>query len=496
MEIDLERENPKPILSEPKMDFVSLGELKTYERKSLFIFPPVFSRSVSSGLIDQQRKSFLDQLMYRMFVKDFRRINFFDVAAKDSVESFIENSHAYIRKNVKQITARRLQPDGKFKEAMVTGEDLIKTTSNSFVLVPFIDSIERKVIRGEESTSYDYDMYVHFDIYNTKNKTKIATLKINNKKNLFGMLAKNDGDIMINLEYFASLSEESRKDEKSFRKTAGKLFTVLKKKMKELEEFRIMATLSQISRSKFGFDMGRDHSIKIDHRYKTYVNKSDGSRKMTGFGKIRKVEETYSEAQTLIGKPQEGDQLVEDPKLGINFIGGFATAPLAINQGTSEHTVSGSHPCIFLGLEYEMGPLTGISELYSAVNLRLASPGVEGISYYDSATQILLNLGLIKKLYFKRFALNLGGYIGIHSASLNHGDDDLSGSSFGVTLNSSLEIMFTPAISLYGGLNLDFYPNPGKLHDGSDDEEGFDLPPGWKWNAKGLSLNLGAKVTF
>jgi hypothetical protein len=471
----------------------SLGELKTYEKKALFIFPILHSKKVNTNLLQEHRKQYLIRLLHYMFVTDFKRINFYDVRSAESIDSFMQNAQSYLRRNVKQITTQRMQEDGKFKEAMVSGDELIKTTENAFALVPTIDSIERKVISGKKSNSYSYNIYLHFDIYSTKKKQKLKTLRINNKKNLFGILSIATSFRLENGD-LKRLSKNERKDEESFRNAMGGLFGILKTKLKQMPQFKIMAALSRVGGSIFGFDLGTDTSIKIDHRYKTFVALENGKRKMTGFGKIRKVKEKYSEAQTLIGKPQEGDQVEEDPKLGINLVGSFGTAPIHINLGNE--LVTGSHSCLFLGVEYDMGPSLGWSEVYTSVNLRLGLPKFEedAFSLYDSVTQIFFNFGMNKKFYFRRFALNLGGYIGIHSATLHYGNEKLSGSSVGFTLNSALEIMINPSFSLYGGVNLDLYSNPSKLKDENNYETEFS--PGWEWNAKGVSLNMGAKVTF
>lgn len=474
-----------------KADSISTGDLKIYEKKSLFIFPVLNNADIDPHILNGRRKQFLTKLMYQMFVTDFRRIDFFDVKSDESIDSFLQDAHSYISKNVKHITVLRMQADGKFKEAMVTSEELLKTTGNSFALVPFIDSIERKVVEGEKSTGYSYDIYVHFDVYSTKTKEKIKTLKINNKKNVIGILSSVSGSLMLDHSDLEGLPEDEKKDEKSFRNAIAGLYTVLKKDMKEMPEFKLMGTLSRVSRSSFGFDMGHDTGIKIDHRYKTYASKASGGKRMTGFGKIRKVKDTYSEAQTLIGRPQEGDQVEEDPKVGINIVGAFGTAPLHINLG--DDIVVGSHSCLFLGAEYELGPKFGLSEWYATLNIRMGLPKPEEQFAASTVSQLFLNLGILKKIYFRRFALNLAGYLGFHGAGVTTTWEEIDGSSFGFTLNAALEVMITPSISVYGGFNLDLYPNPSKYK--VDDYE-EDFPSYGEWNAKGLSLTIGAKVTF
>jgi hypothetical protein len=472
-----------------------VGQLKTYQQKSLFIFPLLCNNSISSGVLNDQRKQFMAHQLYKMFVTDFKRINFYDVKSDDTIDNFLQDAQSYIRKNVKHITALRMNDDGKFKEAMVTGADLFKTMGNSFALVPYIDSVESKVVKDDDSTRYRYNMYIHFDIYNTMTKERLKTLKINNKKNILGSLASVTGSMQVDNSDLEGMSERRKQDEESFRNATAGLYTILKKELRRMPQFSIMATLSQVSASKFGFDMGKDTGIKIDHRYRTYVSKADGSKKMTGFGKIRKVKTGYSEAQTLIGKPQEGDQVMEDPKVGINLVAGYATAPLQISMGNGD-IVSGLQPCALVGIEYGVGSLLKVSELYTALHLRVGAPKADETFTlgYDSGTQIIVDFGLLKKFYLRRFSLNIGGYVGYHSADVTIAEEEITGAGFGFTLNAGLEIMLSPSFGLYGAANYDMYPNPSKLKDQDDDE--YDFPTGWEWNAKGLSFNLGAKVTF
>ena len=82
------------------------------------------------------------------------------------------------------------------------------------------------------------------------------------------------------------------------------------------------------------------------------------------------IEESSSEAQTVIGRPEEGDQVEEDPKVGINVGGGFGFAPLHINL-YGDDIAAGLNPCLFLGVEYELGPVVKLSEWYATAELRI-----------------------------------------------------------------------------------------------------------------------------
>lgn len=484
---------------EEETRYVSAGDLKTYERKSLFVFPTIYKnykKSANLGILTKKRKSFISRQMKKMFETDFERFNIIRIHAGASVTTFLQDADAYVKKYKKKITAGMMDMDGRFKDKMVKAEDLTKTIKNSYALVPVIDSIEKKEVEKKESTKYVYNMYIHFDVYDTNSKLKIKTLQSNNKKSILGVLSSVTGSLQVDDSDLKDLPESVREDEKSFRNAITGLFAIQKKKIKEMEEFRIYATVTDLSLLRFGFQMGEDVGIKIDHRYKTFVDVGDGSKKMTGFGKIRKVEKNSSKAQTLIGKPEEGDQVVEDPKVGINVVGGFGFAPFKANLYDNK-IISGSHPCLILGAEYELGPLTGFSEWYAAIDLRIGLPGTEE-KFKDtvSASQVLYNLGIIKKIYIRRWSLVFGGYFGVHSATLDGGYNwgKTKGSGYGVALRGGAEMLITPSISAFARLGLDLYPNASSVS--IDGQKYIPLSDDFAWNAKGISLNFGAKVTL
>lgn len=472
----------------------SKGKLEVYEKKTLFIFPVVYGPEIDHGVISDSRKHYLKELLHYMFVIDFKRINYYSLNAESSVDTFLVDAQAYIRNNIREISTRRLQPDGKLNEEMVTEQDLLKTSENSFLLVPYIDSIERKTIGGGDCENYEYYAYLHFDVYSTKEKLKIGSFPINNENNIIGMLASGISAPVLSLGELEHLSKSQKNDELSFRKVMGKLFTVLKNKLKQMPQFRLKGELTFVGASTFGFDMGRDNGIRIDERYKTWVTKENGQKNMTGFGKIRKVKESFSEAQTLIGSPEEGDQLEEDPKLGVTILGGYGMAPITLRIN-GINVSSGPHTCILFGLEYELGPSLGLSEWYSILNFRVGSPKQEHGSYskYNSMAHLLVNIGLLKRFCFGRFSLNFSGALGLNNVVLKKSWSEISGSGIGFTFKSSLEMLLTPEFSLYGGCVLDFYANPGKIKIDNFKE---DFPSGWEWNARGLSINVGAKLTI
>ena len=158
------------------ISFVSAKELETYERKSMFIFPVQYG-DFDNELCSPERQEFVANKIDQMFVKEFQRLDFFNVETDQPFQTFLDDAEAYIRENARDIAANRMEADGKFKEAMVTLDDLLKTLDNSFALVPYVDDVQETVKTetveedGKEKevvTGYSYKVFLSFQIYNLK----------------------------------------------------------------------------------------------------------------------------------------------------------------------------------------------------------------------------------------------------------------------------------------------------------------------------------------
>src|SRR6056297_3196510 len=154
-------------------------ELKTYERKSLFIFPIQYDNAIKDKVFRNSRKKFIQYQVYKMFVENFKRVDFFKVKKNNALDGFLNDAERFIRNNSREIAAKRLDKDQKFKEAMVTLDDLLQTLEHSYAIVPRFGKIKRKVNKKKEVS---FEIFMEFDIYNVKSKKKIKTIKANNKK--------------------------------------------------------------------------------------------------------------------------------------------------------------------------------------------------------------------------------------------------------------------------------------------------------------------------
>lgn len=494
---------------------VSAKELETYERKSLFLFPAQFSADIDPALVTQERREKIDTEIYNMVVKEFTRVDFFDVQAEQSFTAFLENADAYIRNNARDIASQRMDADGKFKEAMVTLDDLLKTLENSYALVPYVDSIKEEVKtksfqEGDKEVdlpvSYKYVIYMHLDLYSTSTGAKLRTIKVNNGSNLMGMLFSSVGDSLVNDDSRKTEDELEALKTRQFNAAVSGLLTVLKKDMRAIPEFQIKAVASTVTAGSIGFDMGKDTGIRMDQRYKAYTYDAEGNRHMTAFAKIRKIDANYSEAQVLIGRSEEGDQIIEDPKLGLNIYAGLAFVPFKLAVMNDDHVfIEGQHAAFLAGAEYSLASSLNISELYLTANARIAAPSFEdpetspGLTDEWSMNVSTIDVGLMKKFYLSRLAITAGlsGTYSSYSWVLDEGAEEYSAHSIGMTVRGGAEILITPEFTAFGQLTYDVLGNPSEITEEISGDT-WSMEEMWleDFNAGGIGLAFGIGITF
>jgi len=210
------------------------------------------------------------------------------------------------------------------------------------------------------------------------------------------------------------------------------------KSLKSLDMFLIKAavTSSDLKQDMVKFDFGRNVGLKTDDPFKVvfYEKKPDGSKKKVEavYMKVRKVWEKESQAQALIVhnpyrvKESEivnpGDQVLEHPKMGLNITVKTGFSPLYIkpasdsvymfyNDGWDDYYFASDQKAVdgvgtlILGLEFDLAPFTGISELYLYEDntLLFNVPMLGGLA----------ELGFKRKFYMRRLAGYYGASLGI-----------------------------------------------------------------------------------
>jgi len=425
---------------------LSAQELQKYERKTLFLFPVQYAPAAADDM-NEFRQQWAERQLYQMFVRDFKRIDFYDVQG-GSLEAFLTNADTFIKANAQQITASRMEVDGKFKEALVTLDDLLVSIGHSYALVPYVDAIKETQKTDEKGRVMTiYDMKMHFDVYSTSKKEKLYTFTGdtdilfsslgktgsvikdigsifmpestkgledigNSLSATFSSFASLAGKYNLDLSDLDGMSKEDRERESSFRVSFAGLYYSIKNDLTKTPEFSFASIVTMVADGRFGFDSGKDIGIKIDDRFKTYVYTETGELKFKSFGKVRRVGAQESASQTLIGEPEEGDQVKEDPAWGLNISAGIGL---------------GDRTNFWARMEYDLGPIVTLPELYMTSKVLLSAHGTA------------FQAGLQKKWYFKRLALTVGGAYMI--------TDDM------ISVNGGLEYLVSSRIALIGIYN-------------------------------------------
>lgn len=203
--------------------------------------------------------------------------------------------------------------------------------------------------------------------------------------------------------------------------------------VRRLSAFLIRAEISEpdMQKDRITIDLAEGETpatlgIRTDASYKVieYLKGSQETREI-GYIKVRDRLPTQIVTQPIIASRdfELGDQVIEYPKsqLGLNLRGGLLYDPSLSGTAVQNNGVGGG---LGLDLDYNLGPLTNLSETY----LSLSGGYYNGLGVAE--------LGLQKKWYFRQLILGLGVRGGFSFA------DEVSGG--GVTGLLSLQWQATP----------------------------------------------------
>jgi hypothetical protein len=213
---------------------------------------------------------------------------------------------------------------------------------------------------------------------------------------------------------------------------------------------------------------------------------------MLAWGKVRKIDESTSRVQTLIGRAGEGDQVIEFAKIGlhVSFFAGvtaFETdgfdevGDFYFNLFNSEigatlpEDSKAPRAQIGLSAEYNLAWILGISELYAVVEGSwIPVPGM--LAWQGMG-------GVRKKWYFRRLGvygtLKFGG-IGVEFLDTDIFDDEevedeSDGVAYGVGADIGMEVLLSPQWWVRAQVSAQGFPeqtvllvidNNGDLRDG------------------------------
>ena len=411
--------------------------------------------------------------------------------------------------------------DDHYKEERITGETLDQIIQGAYVIVPGIQNL---------SFSRDVKKITDKD-GNTRWKAKVGvnyTLKLEiwNAANI-GSDEKPNWD--PHLEDTISLSTSGSESETFSKKPntdnvtdklangafENSLFLLnlqMGKALKKLEMFTIKASVTQsdLKKDLVKFDFGADVGLHIDDPFKVifYERNKAGEKKKVevAYMKVREVAPRESRAQVLIVhnpyrvKEKElinpGDQVLEHPKMGLNFSFRMSYASLVYQPRSEDYWMYYFDGWDHYYFESDQGPVDGVTGITFGAELDLAQFfGSSELYLFEDNTLLfsfpmmsgLVELGVRKKYYKRRLcgfygaslgAFGMTGYIGevpdeINSTKdymLQRYDDPssghipigsnmlLTGWTMGVNLSGGINYLFSPEVSLNLDAGYRLYP--------------------------------------
>lgn len=541
------------------------AQIERYFRKSVSLF----RIEIPADMTKHQGKIVYDALYDEL--NSIGRFDYNPIPLKPgiSLEKLFEITKQYAEDHqVERAAAQFELIDEHYKEERITGETLDKIIAGSYIIIPRIVDFNVSRESGKETDKQGKDWFKH--------KVSVSyglKVEVWNAQNIGSEEEPNWQPNMENSFTISGRGSESRTFEKKVRpaeieegmideavsKSLFLLRLQLGKSLKSLDMFIIKAsvTSADLRKDVVKFDFGRNVGLRVDDPFKVifYEKKADGSKKKVEavYMKVRKVLENESQAQALIVKnpyrvkAQEivnpGDQVLEHPKMGLNITvkAGFSslyikpesdTVYMHYNDGWDDYYFESDQNAVdgvgtlVLGVEFDLAPYTGISELYLYEDntLLLNAPLLGGLA----------ELGVKRKFYMRQLAgyygaslgvFGMTGYIGTVPTGNNTGADymfqrqgdwsseqipagtdvSMTGVSPGLNAVVGINYLFTPETALTIDAGYRLYPNitdllwKVKAEEGSkswelDLDEFEGKPPSAKimgfWLAAGVVINL------
>ncbi|MDP1678342.1 MAG: hypothetical protein Q8L88_15900 [Bacteroidota bacterium] len=396
----------------------------------------------------------------------------------------------------------------KAQSSGLSAAQLESILNSGFFYVPYVELYNRSTSRGERDIKNDEGKVVRKQKYTTyTHSIKVGLLwfklnvdKSNNASVSFIGAANGWGDNEISRSGDQDDGAEGDVDWEAF-ESAVKVSSVnIANETKKLEEFKLTGGVTEVTTFGINLNLGTREGLGLDDSYwvEELMESESGEikKERRGFVKVRKVgnnkknESAFSYAQTITGSNYSpGLNVTEIPLIGINGLGGFGKIPIKISK-FDDVFIFPDGKKFFLRIDEEysgmFGPMasiqtslanaTNVSELWLHLGAALGFPNAQGKFFFYDYSKTLnpidssknagpglggyINLGLVKKYYFRRFGLVLqadGRFNATYLSDVGkdkNGDDlnySLMHTAFGFDAKAGLEIYLTPAFSIGGG---------------------------------------------
>jgi hypothetical protein len=299
-----------------------------------------------------------------------------------NVMDFINKIKSYKKDNVE------IPEEVALGQMIFTYEDLEQIISSFIVIIPAVTYFDVRVDRDDE------DLFLGFDV---TMKTSFSILNVDT--------------MVLEKEIIIETSGYSEDRDEAILQAIEEIAGDLEFQIKSVPIFTIKTGVLEVYSGGVTLQMGRDMGIKRGFEFvilSEQVLKSGHTRsRETGLVLVNTVDEEVSEATVLYGDPQEGDQLKEVPRVGVE---GQVYVHALVDLGTDTITLTpGLRTTAAMGV-YNIRPFLGL-EIPIVIS---TDPDVSFImeDFYSRGLPLNAYLGAEYTTYIKRLQLTAAGAAG------------------------------------------------------------------------------------
>jgi hypothetical protein len=443
----------------------------------------------------------------------------------------------------------------KAQAAGLSASQLESILNSGFFYVPFVEHYARNTRRGERDIKNDEGKVVRKQKFTTyEHEMKIGLLwfklnvdRANNASIAFVGAAKGWSSSPISRSEDQDDGEDGNADWEAFSSAVDVSAVNVGTATKRFDEFQLTGGVTEVTTFGVRLNLGTREGVGIDDSYwiEEMVEDEDGnvSKERRGFVKIRRVgnnrqdESAHSYAQTITGTNYSpGLTVKEIPMIGINAVFGLASLPVNIAPFDNRTTLFSLDKHDFAvnvtsEVKNAFGPFvwfqgniangTNVSELWLQGGAAIGFLSIDGKFYLpeynsigvrtgtDSLNDIgasvsgYVNIGILKKYYFRRFGLVLQADLKywmtyLSATGKDREDNDLtyvlSQDAFGMDAKLGLEMYITPMLSIGGGAEYNIFPTTNSWSatvtdkDNNDTKNRNAVGPDTKYSGLGFYL--------
>lgn len=399
----------------------------------------------------------------------------------------------------------------KAQAAGLSASQLEAILNSGFFYVPYVEYYKRSTQRGEREEKNDKGKVVRKIKYTEfSHEIKVGLLwyklnvdRSNNVSVSFIGAAQGWQEDGIQRSQQQDDGSDDDADWEAFSSAVNVASVNIGNETKKMEDFKLSGGVAEITTFGIHMTLGKREGVGLDDSYwvEEMEETESGEVKTVrrGFVKVRNVgdnknnQSAFSYAQVITGSNYSpGLGVKEIPLLGVNGVVGFGKIPLFVSLFDNKNAkfelteynfginVTEEIQDVFgpmASLQMSLANATKISELWLQIGTVVGFFDVKGKFYIPKNSNSIppvdsvdiglsltgnINLGLLKKFYFRRFGIVLqaDAKYSLTNFSATGKDKDnnelkysLTHSVFGVAGKAGMEIYVTPTFSIGGGID-------------------------------------------